>query len=213
MTLTVEDDVYAFLGNELRTNKATSMVTLTQSGLTEKVLRTTGMQDNNRKHTPAATIPLETDADGARFCEEWDYASVVGMFLYLSSNSRPDIQFTVHQCARFTHNPRKSHGEVVLRICQYLVGTQDQGLTFDPNSDLQLDCYVDADLSGLWNHEDDPDLSGLWNHEDDQDPACVKSRTGYVMTLEDVPCIGSRSCRHRSLSRLWQPSTLHCHNL
>jgi hypothetical protein len=92
--------------------------------------------------------------------------------MYLSSHSKPGIQFSVHQCARSTHNPRKSHGEVVFRICQYIVGTQDQGLTFDPNSDLQLNCYVDADYPGLW------------KHEDDDDPVCAKSRTGYVMTLQ-----------------------------
>ncbi len=40
------------------------------------------------------------------------------MLLYVSSNSRPDIQFAVHQCARFTHCPKKSHGEAVRRICR-----------------------------------------------------------------------------------------------
>ena len=64
--------------------------------------------------------------------------------MYLSSKSRPNIQFIVHQCDRFTHNPRKSHAVAVNRICHYLVGTQGKGLTFDPNSDMKLYCYVDA---------------------------------------------------------------------
>jgi hypothetical protein len=42
---------------------------------------------------------------------------------------------------------------------------------FKPSNDLELDCYVDADFAGLW------------NYESDQDPVCIKSRTGYVMTL------------------------------
>jgi hypothetical protein len=75
------------------------------------VLRATGMQDSNRKHTLAATMPLGRDADGEVFHEDWEYASVVGMLIYLSSNSSPDIQFAVHQCARFTHSPKKSHGK------------------------------------------------------------------------------------------------------
>ena len=33
----------------------------------------------------------------------------------------------------------------------------------------------------------DADFAGLWNHEDDQDPVCVKSRTGYVLTLGGFP--------------------------
>ena len=46
---------------------------------------------------------------------------------------------------------------------------------FKPSNDLELDCYVDADFAGLW------------NYESDQDPVCVKSRTGYVMTLGGCP--------------------------
>jgi hypothetical protein len=74
MALTVEDGVYNFLSVEVKTNKATGKVTLAQSGLMMNALRTAGMQDINRKHTPATTLPLGTDADGTRFCEEWDYA-------------------------------------------------------------------------------------------------------------------------------------------
>ena len=95
--------------------------------------------------------------------------------MYLSSNYRPDINFEVHQCARFTHNSSRNHTEAVNSICRYLVGTQGQGLTFEPNSDMNMDCYVDADFSGIW------------KHEDDQDPVCVKSRTFYGMTLGVFP--------------------------
>ena len=40
---------------------------------------------------------------------------------------------------------------------------------------MDINCYVDADFAGLW------------GYEDDQDPVCVKSRTGYVLTLGDCP--------------------------
>ena len=40
---------------------------------------------------------------------------------------------------------------------------------------MTLNCYVDADFAGLW------------NYEDDQDPVCVRSRTGYVMTMVGCP--------------------------
>ena len=95
--------------------------------------------------------------------------------MYLSSNSRSDIQFSVPRCASFTHNPRKIHSGSVKRICRYLVRTQGQVLTFDHNSDMKLDFYVDAYFSGLWKHED--------GHY----PVCVKSRTEYVMTLGGCP--------------------------
>ena len=66
--------------------------TLTQTGLIEKILKTTGMEDcNGNEHSPASQTPIGTDRDSVSFDEQWDYASVIGMLLYLSSNSRYDI--------------------------------------------------------------------------------------------------------------------------
>ena len=42
---------------------------------------------------------------------------------------------------------------------------------------MELDLYVDADFAGLW------------GHEHDKDPVCVKSRTGYLITLGECPVI------------------------
>jgi hypothetical protein len=101
------------------------------------------------------------------------------MLLYISSNSRPDIQFAVHQVARFSHCPKKSHAQAVKRIIRYLIGTRDQGITLEPDLTKGLDCWVDADFAGLW------------GYEDDQDPVSVKSRTGFSLTLFGCPIIWS----------------------
>jgi hypothetical protein len=77
--------------------------------------------------------------------------------MYLASNAHPEIQFAVHQCACFTHCARTSHEGGVKHICRYLQGVKDNGLTFKPSNELQLDCYVDADFAGLWNYESDQD--------------------------------------------------------
>jgi hypothetical protein len=58
-----------------------------------------------------------------------------------------------------------------------LKGTRDKGLVFTPDEEMKLDCYVDADFAGLW------------NVEDKQDPVCVKSRTGFCLTLGNCPLI------------------------
>ena len=98
---------------------------------------------------------MGADQDGELFKADWEYASVVGMLMFLV-NTRPDIQFAVHQCARFTHNPKMSHLNAVKRIVRYLKGTaindKDRQLTFDTGQKgdpLQMDCYVDADFAGL----------------------------------------------------------------
>jgi hypothetical protein len=175
--LTVEDSVFAFLGVEVFADDETGKTKLAQSGLIKKILATTKLTDCNSKRTPASPTTLGSEQLGESCVAEWDYASVVGMLMYLSSNSRPDIQFAVHQCARFTHSPRKSHEQAVKHICRYLKGTMHKGIEFDPDPSLKLDLYCDADYAGLW------------GSEDSQDSVCVKSRTGYVLTLGGYPLL------------------------
>ena len=122
-----------------------------------------GMTQCNQRATPWTRDSLGTYADGLSFSESWNYASVVGMLMYLCSNVYPETQYAVHQCVRFTHCPKKSHAEGVKKICRYLKGVllldekekKRHGLKFQRNNNFSLDCYVDASFAGLWNHEDE----------------------------------------------------------
>ena len=60
--------------------------------------------------------------------KKWSYPSIIGMLLYLSTNTRPDIIFAVSQEARFTHDPKQSHATVVKQIVRYLARTADKGM-------------------------------------------------------------------------------------
>jgi hypothetical protein len=62
-------------------------------------------------------------------------------------------------------------------IGQYLKGTKNRGLIFNPqkNKDIEIDCYVDADFAGMW------------GFEDKQDPSCVKSHTGFIICIQSCP--------------------------
>ena len=111
------------------------------------------------------------------FDEKWKYSTIVGMLLYLSSNTRPDITFAVHQCALYSHNPKQSHAKAVKCIIHYLKETKDKGMTFSPTDEFSVDCFVDADFAGLW---------GV---EYDQDPVSIKSRTGYIIMFMGCPLL------------------------
>jgi len=177
MTMEDDEDMVRFLGIDIK--QKGNQIELTQKGLIEKTLNYLSLSDSNTKDTPAANDPLGSDKNGLPFSEEWNYSAAVGMLLYLSSNTRPDIQFAVHQCSRFSHSPKHSHGQAVKRICRYLAGTKDKGITFTPDLKKGLDCYVDADYAGLF------------GHEDDQDPISVRSRTGFVLTIFGCPVLWS----------------------
>ena len=98
LDLTVEsNNVSNFLG--IKFTRQGDTIELKQTGLINKIIEATDMQDANGKPTPADPKTLGKDVNGKPFKELWAYASVVGMLLYLSGNSRPGIAFAVNQAA------------------------------------------------------------------------------------------------------------------
>ena len=92
-----------------------------KTGLIRKVLESTGMKHSNGFPTPTKVeTPLGTDANSSEAKRDWtnSYDSVIGMILYLASNTRSYISFAVHQCAWFTHNTKESNKTAVKSICQ-----------------------------------------------------------------------------------------------
>ena len=151
-----------------------------QTGLIRKALEATGMEHSNGLPTPTKVdAHLVTDANGSEAKRYWpnSYAYVIEMMLYLASNTRPDISFAVHQCARFTHNTKASHNTSVKSICRYLKGTKKNILVFNPSKKLVVDCYADAYFARLW------------GHENLQDPICAMSRTVFVVTFANCPLL------------------------
>ena len=108
---------------------------------------------------------------------DWNYRAAIGMLTYLTGSVRPDIAMAVHQCARFSVNPKRSHEQAVMRIGRYLLSTQDKGMVYKPDPAKGLEVYVDADFAGGWDPE----------HADDTDT--VYSRTGFVITYSGCPIL------------------------
>ncbi len=120
--------------------------------------------------------PLGKDVEGKEASGRINYASVVGMLLYLGQ-SRPDISFATHQCARYNHSPKQSHKDALKKIGHYLRGMLTKGLILNPSMALNINCYPDADFVGLW------------TRDDKQDPHCVCSQTSYVICLANFPVL------------------------
>ena len=70
------------------------------------------------------------------------------MITYLARNTRPDIEYVVHQCARFQYEPSKPHGNTIKSIGKYLLDTGDKALDFKPTNGLShFECYIDSDFA------------------------------------------------------------------
>ena len=150
---------------------------MTQPGLIKKAIEATGMELCSGNKTPTSQTALGLDPEEPPIKEAWKYSSVVGMFLYLSMNTRPDIAFAVSRVAWFNSNPKQSHASAVKMIIRYLSATSDKGIIFTPTTDFKVECYMDADFAGLHGREPQ-DLS-----------ASAHSHTGYIMFFCSCPLI------------------------
>jgi hypothetical protein len=103
LKLTFEDDIYAFLGVQV-IQKENGQVELLQCGLNDKMLFTCGITNCNTKAAPCYQTPLGTNPEGKSVTGKFEYASAVGMLMYLSSNSCPDIQYAVGTENACRHN-------------------------------------------------------------------------------------------------------------
>eukprot|EP00804_Cyclotella_cryptica_P021031 CCRYP_019782-RA/>CCRYP_019782-RA protein AED:0.38 eAED:0.38 QI:0/-1/0/1/-1/1/1/0/106 len=101
-----EGSAKGFLGVDVKSlgTPSAPRLLLTQTGLTKCVMEALGLCSSfsTVAATPAETSPLPKDSLGVPATGSFNYAAVVGMLLYLSGHTCPDIAFAVHQCTRYT---------------------------------------------------------------------------------------------------------------
>jgi hypothetical protein len=175
--LEVEGSFEQYLGIKFERNSRDGTIELTQKGLINKIIAATGLEGCKPNLTPASQLPLGKDEDGDSMSESWMYASVIGMLLYLSTNTRPDISFAVSQVGRFCSNPKQSHATAVKTIVRYLAGTADKGMILAPRGDLKLELFCDADFAGLYTRDPERSVDS------------ARSRTGYILKLSGCPLV------------------------
>ena len=176
--ITDEGDIDEYLGVKV-TRLQDGTISLTQPHLIDSIIADLGFKPNTKgKETPApSTASINRDLDGPPHAESWEYRSVIGKLNFLEKSTRPDIAFAVHQCARYSSNPKESHSAAVRYIVRYLMATREKGLILKPN-DHSFDCYVDADFQGGWDIETAT-----------EDSTTAKSRTAYIIMYAGCPIV------------------------
>jgi hypothetical protein len=97
--LTHEGSFTEYLGIKFAKNKSAGTIELTHKGLIKKIINATGLANCNPNRHPAMAAALGIDSDGEPYTETWNYPSIVGMLLHLSTNTQPYISFAVSQVA------------------------------------------------------------------------------------------------------------------
>jgi hypothetical protein len=192
-TITDEGDLTEYLG-VLVEKKLDGRTKLSQPHLIKQMLDDLWFNERTKsKPTPApGGQVLQREIDAEEMADDFHYRSVVGKGNFLEKSTRPDIAVAMHQCARFSSDPKQSHANALRYIGKYLSGTKDEGIYLDPQQDKSFECWVDADFLGQY-------VKGATDMH--LDAMTAKSRTGYLITYAGCPITwGSKLQRESALS-------------
>ncbi len=154
----------------------------TQRTLIDSIIEDVGLKDAKVKPVPAkVSLRLHAFKDEPRFYLDFNYRSAVGKLNYLAQTTRPGIMYATHQVAKYSLDPRQSHGESILYLVCYLKKTRNIGFKFTPDPTKGFECYCDSDFSGLWNKE----FASV-------DPSTAKSRSGWIIFYARCPVWASK---------------------
>ena len=176
---TEEGDIEDFLGVNID-QVDDETFDLSQPHLIEQILCDLNLDGENAqaKETPSPmSRVLGAHESSPTFDGHFHCRSVLGKPNCLEKCSRPDIARATHQCARFSSNPRKEHGEAVKWLGRCLRATRDKGVCIRPTDDA-FKVWADADFS-----------RNLIPEEDEDKPDTARSRSGYIMSYLGCPVL------------------------
>ena len=149
----------SLLNMKITRDKENNRIYLDQSAYVDMILEEF---DNN--YAPVSSpspidrlskLDCPTTDKGKLEMKKFPYRRLVGLLMYLSNATRPDIAYAVRNTAQFMENPGISHWKALVTIVKYLKGTKSYGLVFDGNlveknvvDKFPIVGYADADWGG-----------------------------------------------------------------
>lgn len=136
-------EVKQYLGIDV-TRDAVGNFYLGQGKYIDKAVAAAGQEDARISKIPldAGYYKLQGDE---KLRDNHEYRKLIGMLLYISTNSRPDIAASVSILSQKVSNPSKLDLNEVRRLIRYLKGTRDMKLKVsNVEAELKFEVYSDA---------------------------------------------------------------------
>ena len=115
-----------------------------QRKYTLDILNETGMINNKPCQTPLMSDIKPLFDTNKPSCNADSYRRLIGKLLYLT-NSRPDINYSMHLLSRFVQTPTTYHHQTAQHILRYIKVDPGRGLFFPKENDLQIKSFNDSD--------------------------------------------------------------------
>ena len=119
------------LGINIYRDKSQWLLSLSQNGYIDKVIKRFSMQDSKRGFLPMSHgIKLSksqcpTTKDERERIDKIPYASTIGSIMYAMLCTRPDVSYALSMTSRFQSDPGECHWIAVKNILKYLRRTKD----------------------------------------------------------------------------------------
>ena len=158
LKVTDEGNIEEFFGFNIERNEGN--IKLSQKHLIEQVIKDLGLNHDKvlSNPIPAASSKISfAHTESQPFDNSFHYRSVIDKLNYLEKSCRPDIAYIFHQCARFSTDPRKEHGQALRWLGKYLKDNINEGTTLQPEKGRGLEVWVDADFASNWNRSESED--------------------------------------------------------
>ena len=112
----------------------------------ENTLKRFKLQDANNTETPLpAGVHLEKSEEPVALDTKTYYQQIIGMLIYATIGTRPNIAFAATRLSRFNNNPKEEHIKYAKYVLKYLKGTKELKIKYDGSSDAGLIRYSDSD--------------------------------------------------------------------
>lgn len=149
-----------YLGIEIQKDE-NGIYSISQKQYINQVVKEAGLEN-----AKSQKFPLDpgyfTQPESPLLQDNHEYRKLIGILLYISTNSRPDVSAAVCILAQRIEKPRITDLNEVKRVIKYLKTTADLTLKMmKDNTDLQLQAYSDANWGGI-------------------DPKTAKSNSGII---------------------------------
>ncbi|MBW0520293.1 hypothetical protein O181_060008 [Austropuccinia psidii MF-1] len=105
------------------------------------------------RHTIIKSTPLpfqQCDPEDATPISIKEFQHFIGLLMYLTSGSRPDLDFSVNFLARYSHSPMEECWKLLDHLIGYLKKTTDKVLKLSPNMTFHLALWTDANWGGTF---------------------------------------------------------------
>jgi len=151
-------EVKHYLGIDMKRDES-GQFTISQPCYIDEIVEAAGQSNAKTSKYPVDTGYYKIE--GQELPSNEEYRRLIGMLLYLSINTRPDISAAVSILSQKVEKPRDVDMNEVKRITKYLKGTRDLQLQMS-TADKKDDMFAYSDANWAENREDRKSNSGYY---------------------------------------------------